>query len=76
MTEDLNPYFTEFVATAKTVFDNADEAAELYAQGDTQAACNAVNVMHYKTGQLEDLRVSLVRRFEKQGITPRLQFDD
>jgi hypothetical protein len=74
--QNLNPYLTEFVATAKTVSDNADEAAELYAKGDVQGACNVVNVMHYKTGELEDLRLSLVRRFEEQGITPRLSFDD
>jgi hypothetical protein len=70
--KNLNPYLTEFVAAAKTVLQNAEEAAELYATGDARGACNAVNVMHYKTGQLEDLRLALVRDFDEQGFKPGL----
>jgi len=74
--KDLNPYFTEFVATARTALDHAEQAAEHYAKGDVQAACNVVNVMHYKTGELEDLRLGLVRDFEQQGVSPRIDVGD
>ena len=60
----------------KTVFGNADEAARLYAEGDVQGACNTVNVMHYKTDAVEQLRMALVESFERQGITPGFNFDE
>lgn len=73
--KDLNPYFTEFVAEAKTVLANAEEAAQLFADDDLQGACNLVNVMHYKTGSVEDLRLNLVREFTEQGFTPGRDVD-
>jgi hypothetical protein len=68
--KDLNPYFNELVKAAQTVVDDATNAARSYADGDAQGACDAVNVMHYKTGQLEDLRIALVSDFEQQGLEP------
>jgi hypothetical protein len=53
---------------AHTALDEAQQAAQHYADGDAPAACDIVNVMHYKTGQLEDLRVALVKDFEEQGL--------
>ncbi len=70
--KNLNLYLTEFVAAGKTVLQKAEEAAELYAAGDAQGACNAVNVMHYKTGHLEHLRLAVARDFEEQGFKPGL----
>jgi hypothetical protein len=69
---DLNLYFTELVTAAQKALDNAEEAAKLYADGDTQNACNVVNVMHYKTSELEDLRRALVDSLETHGLTPRI----
>ena len=69
-TDDLNPYFHELVTAAQTVLDDANNAARDYANGDVQSACDAVNIMHYKTGQLEDLRLGLVKDFKQQGLTP------
>ncbi len=67
---NLNPYFAEFEAEIKTVADNAAEAAQAYADGDVQAACDVVNVMHYKTNGVEDLRQNLVKMLSEQGYEP------
>lgn len=69
-TEDLNPYFHELVTAAQTVLDDANNAARDYANGDVQAACDAVNEMHNKTDKLEDLRLGLVKDLEQQGFAP------
>lgn len=64
---NLGPYFAEFEAEIKTVADNAAEAAQADADGDLQRACDVVNVMHYKTTGVEDLRLNLLKMFSGQG---------
>jgi hypothetical protein len=68
--ENLGPYLHELVQAADKALDEARQAEQHYANGDAQAACDMVNVMHYKTGQLEDLRLALVKDFQEQGFTP------
>jgi hypothetical protein len=76
VTDDLNPYFTEFLASASRVAAAADEAAKLHAEGDVQGACNAMNVMHYRTSEVEHLRQKLVADLERQGYSPGLTYDE
>lgn len=68
--KDLGPYLHELVTAAHAALDEAQQAAKHYTSGDAQAACDLVNVMHYKTGALEDLRLALVDDFKQQGFQP------
>jgi hypothetical protein len=74
--ENLNPYFTELETEAKKLADVAGQAAQHYADGDEQWACNLVNLLSHNVSTVEDLRARLVKDFEAIGLEPGLSPED
>jgi hypothetical protein len=70
--ENLNPYFTELETEAKKLADVAGQAAQHYADGDQQWACNLVNLLSHNVSTVEDRRGKLVNDFETMGLQPGL----
>jgi hypothetical protein len=69
---ELGPYFTEFEGEARKIAEMAGQAAQHYADGDLQWACNLVNLMHYNLSSFQVSRDGLLREFDEMGLEPRL----
>jgi hypothetical protein len=67
---DLAPYLHELHMEARKLADAASQAAQLYADGDAQGACDMANLMHYNVDSVTELRVRLVDSFESHGFAP------
>ncbi len=67
---NLSPFFAEFEAEIEKLSQTAGEAAQLYADGDLQSACNLVNVLHNNVSGVQKLREALVKDFEEMGLKP------
>jgi hypothetical protein len=74
--DDLGPYLHELEVEAKKLAERAGEAAQQYADGDPQWACNLVNLLSHSVGTVEDLRQLLAKDFEAQGFQPGLRPED
>jgi len=69
---DLGPSFAELEGTISKLADMAGQAAQQYADGDVQWACNLINLMHYDIASFENVRNALLARFTDMGLEPGL----
>ncbi|GEM_PF-2729273 len=71
----LEARLNEFIADAKKIQQNIEEAMELVAQDKPQSACSVVSLCAYPLHHLQNDWDGVMEEFENRGISPG-KFDD